>query len=69
MLGQQAGFRKGRGLEDQIIRVAQAVLDGFQEKQRSVMALLDFSKPYDTVWRQKLLNTLIRKGLNNRYVI
>ena len=67
--GQQAGFRKGRGVEDQIIRVAQAVSDGFQSRQRSVMALLDFSKAYDTVWRQRLLNTLIGKGLNNRYVL
>ena len=35
----------------------------------SVMALLDFSKAYDTVWRKILLNTLIGKGLNNRYVL
>ena len=67
--GQQADFRKGRGVEDQIIRVAQAVSDGFQNRQRSVMALLDFSKAYDTVWRKILLNTLIGKGLNNRYVL
>ena len=33
------------------------------------MALLDFSKAYDTVWRQRLFNTLIEKGLNNRYVL
>ena len=63
--GQQAGFRKERSVEDQIIRVAQAVSDGFQERQRSVMALLDFSKAYDTVWRQRLFNTLIEKELNN----
>ena len=47
--GQQAGFRKGRGVEVQIIGVAQAVSNGFQEQHISVMALLDFSKVYDTV--------------------
>ena len=54
---------------NQIIRVVQSVSDGFQERQISLMALLDFSNAYDTVWRQRLLNTLIGKGLNNRYVM
>ena len=65
--GQQAGFRKGRGVKDQIIRVAHVMSDGFQERQRSVMALLDYSKAYGTVWQQRILKTLIEKGLNNRY--
>ena len=64
----QAGFRKGRGVEDQIIRVTQAVSDGFQEKKRTVMVLLDFSKAYDTVWRQRLLLSLADKGLPGSYV-
>ena len=33
------------------------------------MALLDFSNAYDTVWRQRLLNTLIDKGLSNMYML
>ena len=47
---QQAAFRKGRSCEDQIIRIMQAVEDGFQQKksQRSVLVLLDFSKAYHT---------------------
>ena len=47
----QAGFRKGRSCEDQIIRVVQQISDGFNRKpfHRSVMVLLDFSKAYDTV--------------------
>ncbi len=62
---QQAGFRKGRSCEDQIIRITQAIEDGFQMKptQRSVMVLLDFSKAYDTVWRQRLLLTMHQKGV------
>ena len=61
----QAGFRKGRGCEDQIIRLVQAVDDAFNAKpmNRSVMVLLDFSKAYDTVWRQLLLNSMLDKGV------
>ena len=49
----QAGFRKGRSCEDQILKITQAIEDGFQNKpmKRSVLLLLDFSKAYDTVHR------------------
>ena len=62
---QQAGFRKGRGCEDQIARVVQAIQDGFHSKpmKRSVLALLDFSKAYDTVWRERLLTTMKDQGV------
>ena len=65
----QAGFRKGRGAEDQVLRISQAVADGFQKSERSVLALLDFSKAYDTVWRQRLLRTLARRGIPAKYVL
>ena len=62
---QQAGFRKGRGCEDQISRIIQAIQDGFKERpmKRSVLVLLDFSKAYDTVWREKLLTTMLDTGV------
>ena len=43
---QQAGFRKGRSCEDQILRITQSIEDSFQQipRQRSALALLDFSK-------------------------
>ena len=46
----QAGFRRGRSCEDQILRIKQAIEDGFQHKpmHHSIIALLDFSKAYDT---------------------
>ena len=61
----QAGFRKGRNCVDQILRLVQAIDDGFQAKpmKRSVMALLDLSKAYDRVWREKLLMNMITKGV------
>ena len=62
---QQAGFRKGRGCDDQIARVIQAIEDGFQHHplKRSCLVLLDFSKAYDMVWKEKLLMTMIDKGI------
>jgi len=67
----QAGFRVQRSTEDQILRVTQAVSDGFQAKPalRSVFALLDFSKAFDTVWHADLLDMLIAAGLPTRYLL
>ena len=66
----QAGFRRQRSTEDQILRVTQAISDGFQARPalRSVLALLDFSKAYDTVWRTDLLETLLDRGIPLTYV-
>jgi len=61
----QAGFRKGRTCTDQILRITQAIEDGFQQKpmNRSVLVLLDYSKAFDTVWRDRLLLTMVEKGV------
>jgi len=45
----QAGFRKHRSYEDQVLRVTQAIRDGFQSKKRSLLVLLDYSKAYDKI--------------------
>jgi len=36
--------------------------------QRSVIALLDFSKAYDTVWKEKLLLSMHEKGIPLKYL-
>ena len=66
----QAGFRRGRSCEDQILRMVQAIEDGFQKPkmERSVLVLLDFSAAFDTVWRQKLLLTMLNTGVPHAYV-
>ena len=48
----QAGFCKNRNCEDNILRIVQGIEDGFQKNKYhcSVMALLYFSKAYDTVF-------------------
>ena len=66
----QAGFRVQRSTEDQILRITQTISDGFQAKPalRSVFALLDFSKAYDTVWHADLLDILYASGIPPRYL-
>ena len=66
----QAGFRKGPSCEDQINRLVQAIEDGFQQRpvQRSVLTLLDFSKAYDTVWREKLLLHMLNTGIPPTFI-
>ena len=58
----QAGFRKGRSCEDQVVKLIQDISDGFQAKKRTVMALLDYSKAYDRTWRERLLSKLHDNG-------
>ena len=58
---QQAGFRKYRSTEDQIIKLIQNISDGFQQKPRAlrtVMVLLDYSKAYDRTWKERLLSKI-----------
>ena len=65
----QAGFRKSRGVEDQILRFTQHISDGFQRKEKSLLVLLDFSKAYDTIWRERLINTMLLRGVPSQYVL
>jgi ribonuclease HI len=67
---EQAGFRKFRSCEDQVLRLTQSISDGFQQTKplRTVLALLDFSKAYDTVWRDLLLQRLLECSVPARYV-
>jgi ribonuclease HI len=66
----QAGFRKLRSCEDQVIRLTQDISDGFQAtpSKRTVLALLDYSKAYDKVWREDLIGHLLELGVPDRMV-
>ena len=66
--GAQAGFRKGRGVEDQILRVSQTTWDAFERQEKALLVLLDYSKAYDRIWRQKLLLALLNTGVPGLYV-
>ena len=64
----QAGFRNGRNCTDQILRLVQQIDDGFQKKQKSILALLDLSKAYDMVWQQKLIVTMHEAGVSVKFL-
>ena len=61
----QAGFRTGRSTEDQLLRLSQSISDEFQQvpMQRTVMALIDYFRAYDKVWRNALLFKLQQMGV------
>ena len=49
----------------------QAIEDGFQQQhsmKHSVFTLLDFSKAYDTVWREKLLLHILNTGIPPTFI-
>ena len=61
----QAGFRTGRSTEDQLRRLSQSISDGFQHvtMHRTVMALIDYSRAYDKVWRDALFFKMQQMGV------
>jgi len=62
----QAGFRPGRSTTDQVLLLTQNIWDGFQKKKppdRTVLATIDFSKAFDSVWHSALFYKLLILGL------
>ena len=58
----QAGFRPGRSSLDQILTLSQSIWDGFQNKKppdRIILASVDFSKAFHSVWHSALFNKLL----------
>ena len=56
----QAGFCPGRSPLDQIL--SQSIWDGFQKKKppdRTILASVDFSKAFDSVWHSALFHKLL----------
>ena len=66
----QAGFRSNLSCEDQVLKIVQLIEDGFQREkcERSVLVLLDYSKAFDQVWRQKLLLSTHVKGIPLKFI-
>ena len=47
----QAGFRAKSRTEDQLFRLTQKVLDGFQKEEHTTAVFIDLQQAYDRVWR------------------
>ena len=52
-----ASVSKGSRCRSPGVCVVQKTSGWFQRKEKSLLVLLDFSKAYDTIWRQRLLTT------------
>ncbi len=66
---EQAGFGKNQSCEGQILRLKQSISDGYQvtKPKKTILALLDYSKAFDRVWREDLLIRAIGNGLPISY--
>jgi hypothetical protein len=64
----KSGFCPQRSTEDQVIGLSQVPFQAKKPPNRMVVALLDFSKAYNKVWRVDLLATILSKGVPVRYV-
>ena len=61
---QQAGFRTGQRTEDQLFRLTQKIIDGFQEEKSTVGIFVDLQQAYDRVWRKGLLWKMMEIGVH-----
>jgi ribonuclease HI len=59
----QAGFRKGKGVNDQLVRLSQAVWDGYQRREKTCLVLYDFERAFDRVWHDGMLMKLVNAGV------
>ena len=62
----QAGFRKGRGCADQIVRLVQDVAASSTQKKMTLGVFLDLEKAFDMVWREVIVNQLFQMGIKGR---
>ena len=62
----QAGFRRGCRTEDQLFRITQTVIDGFQEKKDTAAIFIDLQQAYDKVWRKGLLMKMQKIGVDGK---
>ena len=66
----QAGFRPGKSSLDQIL--SQSIWDGFQKKKppdRTILASVDFSKAFDSVWHSAVFHKLLSLKLPPCFVL
>ena len=62
----QAGFRAGNRTDDQLFRLSQRVIDGFQDEDKlsTTAVFVDLQQAYDRVWRKGLLWKMLNVGIH-----
>ena len=59
----QAGFRAKSRTEDQLFRITQRILDGFQKEEHTAAVFIDLQQAYDRVWRKGLFLKMQNLGI------
>ena len=62
----QADFRPGRSTVDQVLLLSQSIADFFHQSKpgaRTVLATVNFTKAFDSVWHSTLLSKLLSLDL------
>ena len=68
----QAGFHPGRSSLGQILPLSRSIWDGFQGREppgRTILASVDFSRAFDSVWHSALFRRLLSLGLPPCFVL
>ena len=69
LVNYQHGFRQGHSCETQLITIIESVARNLDLGQQSGLLLLDFSKAFDTVPHQRLLNKLDFYGIHETIIL
>jgi len=65
---EQAGFRHGRSVVDQVTLLTQDIEDSFSAKKKAGAVFVDLTAAYDTVWHRGLACKLLRL-LPDRHIV
>ena len=57
---EQAGFRRGKSIVDQIVLLTQNIENSFEAKKKAGAVFIDLTAAYDTVWHRGLTCKLLR---------
>ena len=62
----QAGFRKGRGVSDHLVKLGSHVRKALARHKLLFAFFFDIKRAYDTVWHRRLLEKIQKLGLSGR---
>ena len=63
---EQQGLRRFRCTTYAVLKLVQAIREGFRNKESTLACFIDLEKVYDSVWREGLMAKLSRLGVNGR---
>lgn len=59
-----SGFRKGCQNEDQLFRLIQTTIDGFNRSRHTTSVFIDIQQAYDKVWRKGLILKISNRAIS-----